>query len=460
MIARSLDMRGEHKEAARMLEPMLRFQGHEPLKGRFTSQQGVFHSAGAYTHGEYAMNHGFVLWGLADHYLMTRDEAYLRRVADQIISACDFLIEQRKSTMIHEQGRRAPTYGLSPASSLEDVVEYKYWLATNAYFCLGLIKSAEVLRDIDHPDADRLTEAAESYRQDIETAAREAATQSAVVPLRSGYFIPYVPSRIYQWRHLTEGWIREALYPALHLAAAEIVDPADPLITWMLDELEDNIFFSWQSGLNVETYQKDWFERGGVTLQPCLLDTMPTYLARDEIKAALRSFWNTYAVSIYPDTHCFAEWVRKFGVGGGPLYKTSDEARFVIWLRQMLVWENDDTLWFARATPRNWLANGQRIIVKRAATRFGGCDMEINSQTASGFIEAHLRLPDRNPPSQAWLRIRHPDHAKPQQVFINGQQLSADRIVGEDIQLPTPTNEMNSDADLTVRIEYVQPDGG
>jgi hypothetical protein len=69
---------------------------------------------------------------------------------------------------------------------------------------------------------------------------------------------------------------------------------------------------------------------GGVTLQPCLLDTPIVYLARDEIPAALRAFWNTYALLIYPDTQCFAERAPGFGRGGGPVYKTSDESRFIM----------------------------------------------------------------------------------------------------------------------------------
>ena len=246
MVARSMDMRGEHLEAERFLEPMLHYQGHEPLKGRFSTKEGVLHSAGQYTHGEYAMNHGFVLWGAADHYLITRDRDYLERVADKLVKGCDFLISERKSTMNDDTAPRTPVYGLCPASSLEDVVEYQYWFAVNAYFYLGMKRVAQVLADINHPEAQRIRHEAEKYRRDIETSAREAATRAAAVQLRDGNFIPYVPSRVYQWRHLTEGWIREALYCALHLATAEVLTCSDPLITWMLDDLEDNIFFSEQ----------------------------------------------------------------------------------------------------------------------------------------------------------------------------------------------------------------------
>ncbi|MGB9625795.1 MAG: hypothetical protein ACPMAQ_13140, partial [Phycisphaerae bacterium] len=379
MIARSMDMRGEHRDAERYLEPMLHYQGNEPLKGRFSTKEGVFHSAGEYTHGEYAMNHGFVLWGVADHYFMTRDRAYLERVAPKLIKGCDFLISERKSTMGPEDQPHRPMHGLAPASSLEDVVEYQYWFATNGFFYLGMKRAAQALADIGHPEAARIAREAEAYRRDIEIAVREAATRAAVVRLRDGTYIPYVPSRVYHWRHLTEGWIREALYSSLDLATAEVVPAGDPLITWMLDELEDNIFFSAESGFGVSDVDRYWFERGAVTLQPCLVDTPFLYMVRDEIPAALRSFWNTYALSIYPDVHCFAEWVQRFGVAGGPVYKTSDESRFVMWLRQLLVWEDGNRLWLGRAAPREWLADGKTVRIERAATFFGPVSMVIRS---------------------------------------------------------------------------------
>ncbi|UCG46482.1 MAG: hypothetical protein JSU94_13365, partial [Phycisphaerales bacterium] len=191
MVARSMDMRGEHEEARRYLEPMLHYQGSEALKGRFSTKQGAFHGAGAYTHGEYAMNHGFVLWGVAEHYLVTRDRAYMERVAAKLVKGCDFLISERAATM-GEKG--SPIYGLSPASSLEDVVEYQYWFATNSYFYLGSKRASEALADINHPEAERIAGQAQRYRRDIEAAAREAATRAAAVRLRDGTFVPYVPS--------------------------------------------------------------------------------------------------------------------------------------------------------------------------------------------------------------------------------------------------------------------------
>ncbi|UCG48291.1 MAG: hypothetical protein JSU94_00660, partial [Phycisphaerales bacterium] len=388
---------------------------------------------------------GFVLWGVAEHYLVTRDRAYMERVAPKLVKGCDFLINERASTMGEKD---SPIYGLSPASSLEDVVEYQYWFATNSYFYLGMKRAAEALADINHPEAERIAREAQRYRRDIEAAAREAATRAAAVRLRDGSFAPYVPSRVFQWRHLTEGWIREALYCSLHLGTAGVVPYDDPLMTWMLDDLEDNIFFSWQSGYNVSDYEQRWFERGGVTLQPCLLDMPIAYMARDEIPAALRAFWNTYALSIYPDTQCFAEWARRLGVGGGPVYKTSDESRFVMWLRQLLVWEDGQRLWFGRGMPRQWLEDGKKVRIESAATTFGQAALVIQSNVAEGRISATVTLPTRTPPAGAWLRLRHPAGAGPSRVYIDNRRLGAERILGQDIRLVPGVGDISRPVEL------------
>jgi hypothetical protein len=324
-------------------------------------------------------------------------------------------------------------YGLAPASSLEDVVEYQHWFATNGYFYLGMKKTAQALADVGHPDASRIAREAEAYRHDIERAVRRATTRAAAVRLRDGECIPYVPPSVFQWRHLTSGWIREALYCSLHLATTEVVSPDDPLMTWMLDELEDNIFFSGASGYGIEDIDQYWFTRGGLTPQPALLDTPLIYMARDEVPAALRSFWNVYALLIHSDTQCFAEWAPEFGKAGGPLYKTSDESRFIMWLRQMLIWEDGDTLWLGRATPRAWLENGKTLRMENAPTFFGPAGLVIHSEAGSGQIIATVTLPTRNPPRQVWLRLRHPAGKRPVRVFVNDRPLAQHAVLGEDV---------------------------
>jgi hypothetical protein len=151
------------------------------------------------------------------------------------------------------------------------------------------------------------------------------------------------------------------------------------------------------------------------------LDLALVHLACDRVPNFLRAFYNTAAVSLYPDTLCFAEWVPAFGRGGGPLYKTPDECKFVQWLRQMLICERGDALELGLGVPRAWMADGQRIRVGRAATWFGRLDLEITSHAAAGRAGAVIRLQRGDPPRAVRLRLRHPGGRPLRSATVNGR---------------------------------------
>ena len=66
----------------------------------------------------------------------------------------------------------------------------------------------------------------------------------------------------------------------------------------------------------------------------------------------VQSFYNDFALSYYPDVAAFTEWLSTVGIGGGPFFKTSDEAKSLIWLRLMLLGEEGDLLHLSSGAPR------------------------------------------------------------------------------------------------------------
>jgi hypothetical protein len=423
MIVRSLEMRGLHDEAARYLEPFFRYQSTRPLPGNFKSKDGVFFAAGPYTCGSgYNMHHGFVLWAAAEHYKWTHDRKYLEAHLPAILKACNWIITERQATKREVNGRRAPEYGLAPAGQLEDVEEFQYWYATNAYYYKGLKTAAESLKAIGHPEADRIAKEADALKADLLASANEMLARTPAVRLLDGTYAPYLPARLYARTHLTEGWIREALYCALHLYEAGVLEPDDPRVELILMELEDNIFVRPESGFNVTPLDKKWFDWGGFTLQPNLLGNSAAYLERGETRNFLRAFFNTYAASIYPDTACFAEWVRSPGVGSGPLYKTPDECKFVQGMRLMLARERGGELHLASGVPREWYADGKTISLTGAKTFFGDLTFEIRSKVGQGRIDATVVPPKRNPAEKITIRFAHPFDQPMKRVSVNGAE--------------------------------------
>jgi hypothetical protein len=89
--------------------------------------------------------------------------------------------------------------------------------------------------------------------------------------------------------------------------------------------------------------------------------------------------------------------------------------------RNLLVMEEGQSLWIARATPRSWLEQGKRIAVKNAPTYFGTLAYEIVSDVDNGTITATIEIPTRNPVKSVILRFRHPQAKSIESVMVNGQ---------------------------------------
>jgi hypothetical protein len=87
----------------------------------------------------------------------------------------------------------------------------------------------------------------------------------------------------------------------------------------------------------------------------------------------------------------------------------------------MLVMEESESLWLARATPRVWMEQGKRISVKNAPTQFGTTAYEIVSDVDHSKITATVEMQSRNPPKSVLLRFRHPKASPIKSVEINGK---------------------------------------
>jgi hypothetical protein len=275
---------------------------------------------------------------------------------------------------------------------------------------------AAALAEIDHPEARRLLDAVTGYRADIRRAARRAMVDAPVVRLRDGTYIPHVPTRT-SLQGRAWGWFREAAYGALHLLEANVFDPDEEEMTWVLDDLEDNLFVSREWGRPVDVEQH-WFSHGGVTIQPNLMDLGIDYLRRDQVKHALRALYNNFGVSLYRDVPVFTEHpVIELGHGVGPFYKSSDESKALIWLRAFLIWEEGTALHLAKGAPRAWFAPGQYFGVRDMATHFGPLTYQVRSDHASVTVEIHV--PDRHPPETLLLHLRRPEGQRIQAVTVD-----------------------------------------
>jgi len=421
MMISDLDRRGLADDARRCYDSFLHYQGSVPLIGDFSSAEGEFYGSGGQEMGSYNKSHGYVLWGLAEHWRYTHDRQWMERVAPSIVKGCEWIIRERHRTMVdNPDGTRPVAYGWLPKGGLEDVTDFWHWMATNAATTWGFSAVADALAEAGQPRGAELQREAAAYREDFLRGVTESRIRAAVVRLRDGTYVPKIPAHP-QLRGRAVGWIRETLEGSIFLPAYQLIDPRGPETTWILQDYEDNLYISDTYGYSIPALDSFWFSRGGFSMQSNLLDGPLPYLYRDEIKHYLRAFFNGVASALYPDIamcneHCLPE----LGYPAGDHFKSSDEAQVTYWLRLMFVREQGRELYLGQALPRYWLKEGQTVSIVRAASHFGPLDFAVESHAANGEIRATVVPPERNRPEKIYVRLRHPEAKRLQSVTVNG----------------------------------------
>jgi hypothetical protein len=437
MMITDLDRRGMHREAERCLETFLHYQGTSPLPGDYASQEGVFNGAGGWESGGYNQHHGWILWAMAEHYRYTGDRAWLGRSADRLVKGCRWIISERSRTKAFAPGSlRGIERGLLPPGSLEDIGDWRCWLSNNNFSWWGLDAVAGALADVGHPEAKALRAEADAYRADMLAAWREAMVRSPLVSLRDGTWVPAIPSEVHR-RGRTFGWITVTLEGPIYLIRTGAIAPDDPLARCIMQDYEDNLYLSEQYGYSPSHVKEHWFSRGGFSMQPNLLCSPHPYLARDEIGHFLRSYFNAFAVTYYPNTQMLTEHpLPEMGDWRGDHYKSSDESNSTYWLRLMFIDERGPDLYLGMAVPREWLTDGRSAAIERAATHFGPMSLRYESRAARGEIAAVLDPPVRQRPERAFLRFRHPQGRPITRVTIDGKPWERFDAKREWVELP------------------------
>lgn len=460
-----LDTLGQFDTAAAYLETMMRLQGSKNFPGlQKGSFDGVFHGAKIdnaydYTASGYGLDHGTVLWTLAQHYFYSRDRAWLEHAWPHMQHAIDWIEQQRSATKRTDlNGNRVREYGLLPASQLEDNPDWANWFSINAFAWAGMQRTAEALEDTGNPQAGRIRQEADEFRTDLRTAILRAVESAPVVRMQDGTYDPYVPVlptrrfRIFgpiradyyqRYAHpeikplMRLGADRDTLCGAVVLLLLGVFSPDEPVANWILNDWEDNETLSSGMGMNIHGMTDDryWFSQGGMVFQANLVNPIQTYLLRHEAPAAIRNLYNDFVACLYPDVNIFTEEYHQWRHGSGPFYKISDESRFVNRVRDTLVFEDGETLWLAPGVPRRWLASAEGVTVNQVQTFFGPLSYSLHAGRKTGVVEATVQLPARNPAKKAWLVARVP-HGSIKSVTLNGKSWTRVDARLEAIELP------------------------
>lgn len=435
MIVQELDQRGLHDECRRRLDLWVKYQGSVPQPGNFADHQGMFYGAGGFEQGHYNQHHGWVLWALADHYLVTRDREWFARTAPAVIAGADWVYRQRRLTMRPLPHSRGWECGFLPAGSLEDVTEFYYWLSTNSLTWRGTDSAARALEAFGHPEAGRVRHEADAYRGDLVRGFETLRQHAPLVRLRDGRWVPQYPSRLY-CRGRDQGWLRQVLEGAVYLLVSGLYDTDSKAAGWILDDYHDNLYLNPPYGYALRDPDTNYFNRGGFSIQPCLLAGLMPHLDRDEPEVYLWMLFNALA-SIFREeiNGCIEHPMPELGFSNSVVFKTSDEANAVMWLRYLYVYWRPGLLHFGRALPRAWFAQTDPLEITRVSTLFGEVAVRYQSSPERGRIAATVELGELRDEPQVLLRFRTPAKSPISAARVDGQTWNAFDPVKGDVDL-------------------------
>lgn len=465
MILRALDLQGAHTEAADGLRQWLRLpMEHQVLPGIGPSHWQSQHSLslpdrplgnfadgigcltlaegpagrGGHMDGVHAMGPGAIMYALAEHYCLTGDVAWLRAHAPRMKANIDWILRQRQLlTQVIPGGKQLWSAGLQPAHVMtpdSKCMRMQYY-ESEAYYWLAVKRMAAMLSRIDPAGGAAMEAEAEMYQQDLIAAIERSIALTPVMQVLDGTYHSFIPFAPYV-RGLAAGawgWTRcqghiGATYWDTVQSSDPLIDPShllatdDPRVQGHLDVLEDRLLISNHMALRRKPdfdLANDWFGYGSWQYQCGLERHANIHLQADDAPSYIRTLLNQYAVDIMPDhEYRFHEHTT---LGPDKIY---EESCFLERFRMMLVREEGDTLWLAKATPRAWLEQEKTIAVKDAPTHFGTLGYEITSDVDHGKITATLELPERNPPARVCLRLRHPQSSPITSVTVNGMDCS------------------------------------
>ncbi|MEO5893486.1 MAG: hypothetical protein ABIQ31_24750 [Ferruginibacter sp.] len=465
-VAHQMDLVGLHKEAEKVYTHFLRSPGAK-ADGDYVDANGALewatsmrHDMG-YSHDGTHASTGRLLLAMADHYFLTNDKEWFRNNHLRMQAAADWIIRQR-TIYLNDIPKRDKFLmaGLMPPSMLGDYAlpasDWHWYYANDAMALQGLQRFASALVKFDSAEGNtyldeaiqynkdirkvmemqpgRYLNEADSYKVAIRRAVKEEAIQSPVRRLGNGTYGAFIPLAAYTGGKMLsvdlkapQRSLEDVIMGALPLAEPfSALDANDNYMVSTLDVMDEAIVYN-EGPPVAEQHRKAkgavakdaWFWNSYSGL-PKASHNANIYLLQDDVPNFLRFWMNAYAAIVGADGRLW-EWghLGDFAVCTSPDNGTA--GWFLENFRNLLIMEDSQSVWIARATPRAWLEQGKKISVKNAPTYFGTMAYEIESDVKNGQIRAVVEIPGTKPPGSVLLRFRHPKAARIKSVTVNGR---------------------------------------
>jgi hypothetical protein len=351
----------------------------------------------------YMVETGAVLWSLGEYYRYTNDKSWLASIESKIIKASDFLINWRRKSM--KDSLKGKGFGMI-AGKVADPEHHFHQFMLNGYAYLGLSRVAEMLKEINPRESERLAKEAEAWKNDILESFNYALARGPAVPLGDGTWSPTVPPWpeaigpkslfVQQGIFFSHGTLTvpDVLLGPLHLVFCEVLDVNDP---------KSFLLLNYQSEL--------YFQRNAAFSQPYYSRHNWVQAKLGMVKPFLKTYYNTFSALADRETYTF--WEHLFHASP---HKTHEEAWFLMETRWMLYLEEGKNLALLKTIPRKWLEHKNEIELRNVNSYFGPLNIMVKSFVNEGYIEANIQCTSERKPDQITIRLPHPKNIKPIEV--------------------------------------------
>ncbi len=383
-------------------------------------------------YGPAVSEYGQMLDAVARYARRTRDAAWLREragVAERIVR---YLLALRRAGK--ERPRDDPRHGLLFGAAEADTCNVlDCYYSGSVWAWRGLLELARAYAELGGDElrgrAAELVAECDALHADIEASIEKSVVRSAeppFVPPTAGSLAPFASmtadrlASYTNYRYWPEMLSAGCLRPEWHDAIiAYRASHGGELLgtTRFMDCLDDWPYAHYAAGL----------------------------LLRDRVEHFLLGFYGDLAVH---RTRGASMAYEQAAVRGSPTrtcvadYCVPADLVAPLMAKWMVVFEEPDAavLWLCRATPRLWLAPGQRIRVRRAPTRWGLVSFMVEAK-GSGEVVANVSLPEGGLPAELRLRLRRPGAGPLLAVRVNGRPHDDFDAQTETIRIERPEGE-------------------
>jgi hypothetical protein len=410
-IIQAADRLGYHRDAAAYLDYFLSRQGLRAPEGEVASADGFF--SGDVPGLRWMGENGFILWALAEHYKLSGDKLWLKRVAPKMVKSCDWIIRERGRTKALVEGDRPRHFGLLPKGRASDNAELNYFYWTDNYSYGGLRGTADILPDIGmRTEAARLRAEADDYKACILDSVERSILRDTEPPFfPQGPYMNQPPTA----ERLAASWY--SLCSPVYLVEMGLFGAEDPKTDWINRTIEKYVM---TSGLPT-------LVRPGYIDPHYVYNQALSQLLRGETEKFLWTFCSLFAYGQARTTYATLESNDIVTGSSGDSWDSlrmphmHSGSRVLALLRAALLLEDGETLHLLAGTPRAWLAPGKVVEVRDAPTTFGDVGVRCESRPSGNEIRAVIEPPSRRP-ARIVLHVRPPSGRGPlKSVTVDGK---------------------------------------